>query len=308
MKNRIAALTALALCALLILSVTSCTAASAVAAISFTDASGAGSITVQVSIPSDNGAYLKDAQKLAEKLSVVVDERTQTENIYKVVYNGKSGDEDIIAMTYSFSDINDYNKKTMRLFNCVPISRRNSVSATMNREYEFASWDLSDNGDGTYNATFSQNGYIFTTICLWAYDYMLSNDIEDVWDNTGDGQTVQLSLYKFNERTSSFVTATDSVVLTVGDNTQTVKAINGESAATVTLQGKLSGTPVTVDTTVTDIDLIIPTAVPLLEDPPLPEPQKNYHPIVTGVVALLAVIAVAITAVVTGKKKGEQDK
>ena len=307
MKKRLAALTALMLAALLLLSLASCTAASAVASLSFTDASGAGSLTVQVSIPSDNGAYLKDAQKLAEKLNSVVDEMTQTEGIYTVEYKGKSGDDDIVTMTYSFSDINDYNKKTMRLFNCVPISRRNSVSNTMSREYMFASWELSDNGDGTYNATFTQNGYIFTVICLWAYDYMLSNDIEDVWDNTGDGQAAQLSLYKFSERSSSFVTATDNVVLTVGDNSQTVKAINGESAATVTLQGKVSGTPATVDLSVTDADLIVEKNEPV-ESEPAPAPADNIQPMITGIIALLAIIAVAVTAVFAGKKKGEQSK
>ena len=288
---------------------TSCTAATTQVTLSFENASGKGTLVSTVIVPtntSDNtGTYVKNVQKMAEHLQSKVDRLTSTQGIYTIAYGGQVSGGEAITMTYTFDDINDYNKKTMRLFFAVPRSVRNGLG-TLGDEYKFASW--TQNGE---NITFSQSGDIFTAINLWAYNYLLNNDIEDAWDNTGDGQKVQLS-YFGAATDATIVRATENVTVNFGLSSQNVKAFSGESVQTVSVTGKLDGTFVSVDTTVTDESIYFEHPA---EEEVSSQPEEKAEdadklsplfPVSTAVIAVFAVTAIVI-ALKEKKKEGENN-
>ena len=304
----------LACSCLVALSLSSCTPGTETKAISFADASGSGTVVSTVNLNLGNGdntgTYVKDAEKIASHLQSKVDELTQTSGVYTVSFEGENTGIARIKMAYSFADINDYNRKTMRLFNSVPISFRNSVGG-MGNDYYYASWELSDNGDGTYEATFSQNGHALGAMNLWAYKYLISNDIPDAWDNTGDGQAAQFAPIGSNAPTSSIIDFGGSTVtLTVGDTSADLTVYDSAwNVQTVSLTGTVSGTPVSVDLSVTDEDIIVE---PAPEEAVSPEGGSGsgagIHPYITAAIAVAAVAAFVITLLVTGRngnKKGD---
>lgn len=289
-----------------------CTAATEAPQLIITDASGKGTIVSDVIIRLDdasgNAPYVKDVTKIVEQLNEKVDELTQTADIYEVSYAGQNGDgAHIIRMTYSFEDINDYNRKTMRLFNSVPRSTRNSLS-NMPRDYMLASWELTDNGNGTYNATFEQSGYIFTAINLWAYKYLLENDIPDAWDNTGDGQAAQYS--PLGDAANTFIHSLDtSLIVAIGENVQAIKLYNGNTASDVSVTGIVSGTPITADASVTDTQLIVEQTVSSeeLDTSERSAEKSGFDPwmLSTIIVAAATILTVVIVAATTKKNGGK---
>lgn len=313
-KRRISTrvLSAVLACVLLMATVvfTSCTAATQSVALTFDDASGKGTLVSTVIVPTEatdnTNTYVKDVQKIAEHLQSKVDRLTSTEGVYTVAYGGKVSGGEAITMTYSFSDINDYNRKTMRLFYCVPRSVRNTLSG-LGDEYKFASWTQ----DGE-NVSFSQSGDIFTAINLWAYDYLLKNDIEGAWDNTGDQQAAQLSL--FGAATdATFVLAGKTVDVTIGSNKTTANAFNGQTAQTVSASGSVGGTFVTVDTAVTDESIIVEHPEESVSSEPTDDGAGEeagklpmVYPVSTAAIALVMVVAIILA--VTLKKNKEDDK
>lgn len=295
-----------------------CTSASEASQMTITDASGKGTIISDVIIPLDsasgNSYYVKDVQKLAEHLNEKVDSLTETKDIYEVVYAGQNGNgEHIIRMTFSFDDINDYHRKAMRLYNCQPRSARNSVSGMPETYAEIApTWKLTDNGDGTYNATFSQSAYAFTVMNLWAYQYLLNNDIENAWDNTGDQQAAQYSLFS-DQSTASFVRSIGAAVtLTIGDTSKTITLYGANNTpADVSLTGVVSGTPVELDPNVTDADLVVKapasdeiSSVAQDNDNADNNDSGKANPWMLSTVAVAVVTLVAIVAVALVKKNG----
>lgn len=291
---------------------TGCTSASEASQMTVTDASGKGTIISDVLIPVDdasgNAYYVKDVQKIAEHLNEKVDELTETKDIYEVTYAGQNEKgEHIVRMTFSFDDINDYNRKTMRLYNSQPRSARNSISGMPETYAEIApTWTLSDNGDGTYKATFSQSAYAFTVMNLWAYQYLLKNDIENAWDNTGDQQAAQYSI--FGETANTFVRSIGATLtLTLGDATQTVTLYGANNTpANVTLTGNVSGTPVELAPNATDADLIV--AAPAEDDASSTveenQDKGGINPWMLSTVAVAAVTVIAVIAVAVAKKNG----
>lgn len=257
MKRRISLILVLLMLTVLVLTCfTGCTPATEQAMLTLTNAGGAGTLTTTVLIllggAAENDAYVKNVQKIAETLDEKVDALTRTKDLYQVSYTGKVGDHETVSMSFSFTDINDYNRKCLRLYNSISDGMRNNVKRT--ESYPMASWDLTDNGDGTYNATFTQDAAIFSMVNQWAYDWLMDHDVQDAWDYTGDGNAVQYN--PFGDYT--FIDSSDAtVILTVGDKRQTMAAYKGMASQTVSLTGKVSGTPVTVDKTVTDEDLIV---------------------------------------------------
>ena len=292
---------------------TGCTCATESATISFADATGKGTMISDVLIPltdaAGNAPYVKDVVKIAEHLNEKVDELTETKDIYEVTYAGTNDKgEHIIRMTFAFNDINDYYVKAMRLYNSQPRSVRNSVSGMPETYGEIApSWTLSDNGDGTYNATFSQNAYAFTVMNLWGYNYLLNNDIEGAWDNTGDGQAAQYSIFS-NETQSTIVRSIGAAAtVQIGETVQVVNLYNGEKAQTVTVTGTVSGTPTQLDLSLTDESLIVKAEE---KDNVSSEAEEdktggiNPWMVSTIVVAAVTVIAVIVVAVISKKKGG----
>lgn len=300
-----------------VFAMTGCTAASEASQMSITDASGKGTLISDVLIPLDdasgNAPYVKDVQKIAEHLNSKIDEITETADIYEVTYAGQNEKgEHIIRMTYSFEDINDYNRKAMRLYNCQPRSARNSVSGMPETYAEIApTWTLTDNGDGTYNATFSQSAYAFTVMNLWAYQYLLNNDIPDAWDNTGDGQAALYSIFT-DQLTSSIVRSIGATVtLAVGQTTETITLYGANNTpANVTLTGTVSGTPVELDANATDADIIVEKSDTDETSSEADGNQNNggINPwmLSTVIVAAVTVIAIVAVAVTTKKNGGKQ--
>lgn len=295
--------------AMTMLILSSCTAATQSVSLTFEDASGKGTLVSTVVVPTDatdnTKTYVKSVQKMAEHLQSKVDYLTSSEGIYTIAYGGKVSGGEAITMTYSFSDINDYNRKTMRLFYCIPRSVRNSLS-TLGDEYKFASW--TQNGD---SVTFSQSGDIFTGINLWAYNYLLNNDIEDAWDNTGDGQKVQMSF--FGAATdATFILAGKTVDITIGNNKITANAYNGESVQTVSASGTASGTFVAVDTTVTDESIIVEHPEETVSSEPAEKNENEgeeaklslIYPLSTAAIAIFMIIAVVVSVL---PKKNKED-
>lgn len=287
---------------------TSCTASKHTVSLTIEDASGKGTLVSTVMLPTDatdnTNTYVKNVQKIAEHLQGKVDRLTSTEGIYTIAYAGKVSGGEAITMTYSFSDINDYNRKTMRLFYCIPRSVRNGLSS-LGDEYKFATFTQSGS-----DVTFSQSGDIFTAINLWAYDYMLHNDIEDAWDYTGDQQAAQLSLFGA-ETNATIATVCRTVEITVGSTKTTATAYSGESVQTVSATGSVSGTFVAVDTSVTDESIIVEHPEEIVSS----EPETNnegekaslplIYPISTVAIALFMAIAVVITLL---PKKAKEDE
>lgn len=306
--------------------ISGCTAATEASKIEISDASGKGSIMSDVIIRTDadsaNAPYVKDVKKIAEHLNEKVDSLTETSGIYKVSYEGQNEEgAHIIRMTYSFDDINDYNRKTMRLYNCMPRSSRNSISG-LPETYEeiMPTWQLTDNGDGTYTATFSQSGYAFTVMNLWAYQYLIKNDIEDAWDNTGDGQAAQYSPFT-DQITSSIVRSVDSkITVTLGDTTEQIDLYSGGSnAQTVSVTGKVSGTPTQLDKSVNDDGITVKTeskepsstvssasSAASASDETPENGGINPWMISTCIVAAVTIIAIVAVAVTANKKGGKQ--
>jgi len=248
-----------------ILVLTSCTAATEKDTLVFTNASGAGTLTTCVSIPvSGNEAYVKNASLIAEALQARANELTSTEDIYTVSYTGKVGGNETISMSFSFTDINDYNKKLMRLYNTMPLSMHNKLGGPAT--YQYATWTLSDKGSGNYTAAFSQNAAMIATANQWAYNWLLSHDVENGWDYTGDGNYAQYG--PFNPTATIIDSTSQKLEITVGGTTKTVSEFSGGTPVTVSASGTVTGTPVTVDTSVTDEDIIVewPSS-----DEPLPE-------------------------------------
>ena len=266
MKRRLSLILIFALlCVCLLPLLTSCTPGTEQYALTIADASGAGTLltTVLFSLVEDaeNSAYVKDAQKLAEGLQEKVDALTRTKGVYSVAYAGKQDGRDAISFSFSFTDINDYNAKGLRLYNSAGEGMRNTLFRT--DRFPLASWTCEDAGDGSFNATFSQNGAAFAFMNLWAYGYLMGHDIEGAWDYTGTGNATQYS--PFGENT--FILSKDAAVtLTVGNNTQTLSAFKGSTPQTVTVSGKVSGTPVAVDENVSDESLIV--SDPVKEEAP----------------------------------------
>ncbi len=306
---------AVALTMVLILA-TGCTCASEAASIAFSDATGKGTMISDVLIPlsdtAGNAPYVKDVQKIAEHLNEKVDRLTETKDIYEISYAGTNGEgEHIIRMSFAFDDINDYYVKAMRLYNSQPRSVRNSVSGMPETYKEIApSWVYTDNGDGTYNVTFSQSAYAFTVMNLWAYNYLLNNDIPDAWDNTGNGQAAQYSIFS-DDAASTFVRSVGATVtVQIGETVQTVSLYNGESAQTVTVTGTLSGTPTALDLSLTDEDITVKAQeIDNLASEAEEEP-KGIDPwmISTVAVGAVTVAAVIIVAVISRKKGGNNDE
>ena len=257
MKRRLSLLLIFALlCVCLLPMLTSCTPGTEYFTLSLSDASGAGTLvtTVLFSLAekADNGAYVKNAQKLAEGLQAQADALTRTKDVYHVAYAGKQGENDAITLSFSFTDINDYNAKALRLYHSASESTRNALYRT--DAFPLASWTCENAGDGTYNATFSQNGAAFVFMNQWAYDYLMKHDIEGAWDFTGAGNAVQYNPLGDN----TFILSENSpVALTVGDSKQIVPLFKGKAPQTVTVTGKVSGTAVAVDENVSDESLIV---------------------------------------------------
>ena len=270
MKKRIKAAVALLLCLAIcagLLVLTSCTAATEKDTLVFTNASGAGTLTTCVSIPvSGNEPYVKNAKGIAEALQARVNELTGTRDIYTIFYSGKVGSNETISMSFSFTDINDYNKKLMRLYHLVPLSAHNLLGAPA--EYEYATWKLTDKGDGTYTAAFSQNSAMIATANQFAYRWMLNHDVDGAWDYTGDGNYAQYG--PFNPSATIIDSTNQQLAITVGSTTKTVGEFSGSKPVTVSASGTVSGTPVTVDKTVTDAGLIV--------EWPSTEPEKPVIP------------------------------
>lgn len=260
MKKRLKAAVALLLCLAMmagIMVLTGCTAATEQDTLVFTDASGAGTLTTCVLIPTGgsygNDPYLKDAKAVAEALQAHANELTGTDGIYSVYYSGKQGDKETISMSFSFTDINDYNRKLMRLYNAMPISMHNKLSAPA--EYQYATWTLTDQGDGTYTAAFSQNAAMIATANQWAYKWLLTHDVEGAWDYTGDGNYAQYN--PFNATATILDSSSQKLTVTIGSTSKTVTEFSSGKPVTVLATGIVSGTPVTVDTTVTDADIYV---------------------------------------------------
>lgn len=308
--SRIASLALAFAVAATMLILTSCTAATAQVTLNLEDASGKGTLVSTVIVPTnatDNtGTYVKNVQKMAEHLQSKVDRLTSTQGIYTIAYGGQVSGGEAITMTYSFDDINDYNRKTMRLFFSVPRSVRNGLG-TLGDQYKYATW--TQNGD---KVTFSQSGDIFTAINMWAYNYLLNNDIEDAWDNTGDGQKVQLS-YFGAANDATIIRVTEKVTVNIGSSSQTVMAYSGESVQTVSASASVSGTFVAVDTTVTDESIYFehPAEEPVSSEPAEDENKNEdaslplIYPISTVAIALFMAIAVVITLL---PKKAKEDE
>ena len=265
-KSAVALLLCLAICAgMLVLS--SCTAATEKDTLVFTNASGAGTLTTCVSIPvSGNEAYVKDAKALAEALQAHTNELTSTRDVYTVSYTGKVGSNETISLSFSFTDINDYNKKMMRLYKLVPLSAHNLLGAPA--EYELASWTLTDKGSGSYTAAFSQSSAMIATVNQWAYRWLLKHDVDGAWDYTGDGNYAQYG--PFNPTATILDSTNQQLTVTVGSTSKTVSEFSGNKPVTVSASGTVSGTPVTVDKSVTDKDLIV--------EWPSTEPEKPVIP------------------------------
>ncbi len=234
---------------------TGCTPATEQAVLTFTDAGGAGVMTTTVLIllsDATNTPYIKDVKKVAEELDKQVDALTQTKDVYKVDYTGTVGDRESISMSFSFTDINDYNRKCLRLYNSASDSLRNNLKRT--DRYPMATWAVTDKGNGSYEAAFSQDGAVFSMVNLWAYEWLMSHDVEGGWDYTGDGNNVQFNPLGDNTFIDSKQTR---VVVKIGDSSETFSAFKGAASQTVSLTGQVTGTPVTAETSVSDKDLIV---------------------------------------------------
>ncbi len=277
MKKRLKAALALLLCLAMmtgLLVLTGCTAATQADSIVFTDASGAGALTATVTVPAaDNAPYFKDGRKVAEALQARANELTGTDGVYSVTYVGKEGTSDVLSMSFSFTDINDYNRKLMRLYNTMPLSMHNRLSAPA--EYEMAKWTCVPNGDGSYTATFSQNAAMIATATQWAYNWLLKHDVEDGWDYTGDGNYAQYN--PFSAGTTIVDSTNQKLTVDIGGTKTTVNEFNGGKPVTVLANGTVSGIPVTVDTSVTDKDIYVewPSSDPGLPAIPYEELTKT---------------------------------
>lgn len=316
MKKKLAALLSAALA---IMTLGGCLGGKEHSFLTFEDASGKGTMRAEFYISlgagADNGAYVKDVSRMAQALQTAVNEVTGTQGIYTVEYAGKTAEPvfedvqdgsiagEILALQYSFDDINDYNRKTMRLYNVAKIGTRGNLA--MPREYPYAAWHCEDAGDGTYRATFSQDGVVFSAIYLWAYDYLMENDIDGAWDNTGSGNYVQYNPFKKDTAEDMALTIVSSlascVTLKVGEAEEEISPFAGEKQPqTVELTGTLGGTPVSV-TSVAD-DLASGNASVAGSEAPQAA-GGNVWPVVTAVVAVAVVAAVVLTLAFARKKK-----